>query len=154
MTTEQTEQTPLRPFHETIVGAISRATYSTEAYNLGELILQTRITAGLEKIIEVWKQKAITANSWISASVLAHLFNQLQATREASVELVDSFHYDGKERALMIVIEKIILIIQNWRQPNLQAIGKVGQIYKLFEIAKRIHRASDEAEFKLAITKL
>ena len=52
-----------------------------------------------------------------------------------------------KERALMIVVEMIIAREQNRAQPD-------ERIFKLFELAKRVFRAEDKEELKLAIDEL
>ena len=53
-----TEEAPQRrPFHETIVEAIGRASLYDEQYLLGWLIRQTKIPKGHDEIIEAWKKK-------------------------------------------------------------------------------------------------
>ncbi|MEK7465245.1 MAG: hypothetical protein AAB631_00540 [Patescibacteria group bacterium] len=64
----------------------------------------------------------------------------------------DTVIENKKERALMIVIEKMMACSCNYWNYNTGDPQK--EIPKLFEIAKRIKRAETDAEFQLAIADL
>ncbi|MBI2097598.1 MAG: hypothetical protein HYT46_01540 [Candidatus Vogelbacteria bacterium] len=156
MTTEQTEQTELRPFHETVVEAIARVNSYDELNSIANLIKATKIPKGHDEIVMAWDQRlqGMGCGKHEDRGVPANLLAQKQAAEKAADDLRQSFHFGGKERVLMIVIEKIIGLIQNWRQPSPQARDKVTETCKLFETAKKIYSSKNERDFKIAIADL
>ena len=86
------------------------------------------------------------------------LFAQKKKAEAAAIDLTSSFHFGGKERALMIVIEKIIAIVQNLPEPNQHLCpgtrDEINNIFKLFETAKKISRAKDDGDFQIALADL
>ncbi|MBI2097637.1 MAG: hypothetical protein HYT46_01740, partial [Candidatus Vogelbacteria bacterium] len=121
-----------------------------------DLLERTEIPRGHDEIIATLDEQFGTDSGWGEelAEVKLGLLAQKQAAEAAATDLRQSFPYNGKERALMIVIEKIIRIVQNWRQPSPQARDKVTEIFKLFETAKKISRAADDRDFQIALADL
>lgn len=143
----------LRPFHETLVEAIYKG---EDTRCLSFLIATTKIPRDHDAIITAmelmkWdddgyrkREVELAKDSLLSQKLVA----ELKAT-----DLASSFSDNGKERALMVVLEKIIGCLQN------QPAGRLGDkvtddVCKLFETAKQIHRAKDEKTFQAALADL
>lgn len=161
---EETEQTQLRPFHETIVKEIERAD-GEALLSLGMLIKATKIPRNHDQIIATWNKrwsKRKAAREWDylvdelgvkdDLGVPANLLEQKQAAETQTADLASSFNFDGKVRALMIVIEKIISISSGQSRPLVE--HRNENIFKLFETAKKISRAGNEQDFQAAIAEL
>ena len=126
MLTEQTDLTQLGPFHEAITWLIRTA--SPEQMNVLRMLLKTtQVQKGHDGIIIAWeRRRAELAEEYglfdfdCLGDVANDLLAQKQAAEAAATNLSRSFDFDGKERALMIVIEKIFGILQNrtrhWRE--------------------------------------
>lgn len=152
---EKMEQTKLRPFHETIVDAIEHLWSSDEAVVLAGLIKGTKIPKDHDKIAATWKRKlGEFGQSEDCLDVPASLLAQKQvAEAERTTDLASSFNANGKERALMIVIEKFIDTLKTGGM-HYSAQGKRELIFRLFETAKKISRAEDEEELQATIADL
>ena len=163
--TKETEQTQLRPFDETILTMIDRS-IAREMGELATLIRTTKITKNHDRIIAAWiNQKKVSGWDWDEEKmgvVVSLLEQKREAEKKAgevvATDLASSFSHHGKERALMIVIEKIIGIAQNLPEPNQYlypgARDEISNIFKLFETAKKISNAKTEQDFQAAITDL
>ncbi|MFH1170201.1 MAG: hypothetical protein V1704_01435 [Candidatus Vogelbacteria bacterium] len=155
--TEETEQTGLRPFHETIVEAIEQIWSSEEAGVLARLIKRTKISKDHDKIVTTWKRKlGEFGQSEDYLDVPANLLEQKKEAEKGETDLASSFDFDGKERVLMLVIERIIGVFQNLTPTTKSQFpsNRMDDIFKLFETAKRIFLAEDEGEFQTAIADL
>ncbi|MBI2100704.1 MAG: hypothetical protein HYT47_01650 [Candidatus Vogelbacteria bacterium] len=170
MKTEQTEQTELRPFHETVVERI-KCMSGDDVLCLSKILLETRISAGHDKIIKAWlkvcreRDREFAFQGGFDYDVPAGIIAQKQAAEAAATDLSRSFPYNGKERGLMVVIEKVIAVVQNLPLPMPTHLASalshygidendVGKILKLFETAKKIYSAKDNHDFQLALADL
>ena len=153
MATHETEQ-KFRPFHETILVMINRA-IAREMGELAILIRTTKITKNHDHIIAAWiKQKEVSGWDWDEEKmgVVVSLIEQKLEAETAVTDLASSFHSNGKERALMIVVETMVRLVQEIPIANIQE--QTRPIFKLFEVAKKIFWAKDEKEFRAAIADL
>lgn len=143
----------VRPFHETVVEAIHRAS-SAELGCLALLINATRIPKNHDEIIAAWNRRRESIG-WEGENVFDVVTNVLEQKQEAEAQATDlasSFGHGGKERALMIVLEKAIGLLRD--EPNNLSIRGRNVIFNLFESVKKISWAQTEQDFRAAIADL
>ncbi|MBI2097455.1 MAG: hypothetical protein HYT46_00765 [Candidatus Vogelbacteria bacterium] len=113
---------------------------SVFARSLLRMIRTTKITDGHDNIIAAIDQRFGHNFGDLEDEVRAtkeSLLAQKQAAEVAAVDLHQSFPYDGKERALMIVIEKITEVLLNVKVFHCQGLTLTIRHPKPRRFAKR-----------------
>ena len=81
-----------RPFHETVVEAIERASRCNEQQLLGWLIMQTNIPKGHDEIIAAWKEKrmGLGLSPGFDFAVVDDLLDQKKEAEEEAAKKLEA----------------------------------------------------------------
>ncbi len=125
---QKTEEQTRRPFHETIVEAISRAP-SDDLACLAKLIIATKVPKGHDEIITAWKKRTVFFIDTFGVS--ASLLEQKQASAKKPEGEKKGINLDDLQQET----EKLLALL-NDRQPGLMSWNEFVQerlqnLYKL-----------------------